>query len=169
MINEDFEIVGLDEGVLRSVAEEIVGMANDVLIQWSRGRDEDGTGTSTAATCAAGALPCGGDGSGIAGHDHGVERAYIDAQLHRGSAYHATDAPVAQPAFDFTAFGGKIAAAITAKGVRFAGWLWIGLAKIGQDEFRVQAGIGEHHGLQIVLEEFLRDSRRFIDVAAADA
>ena len=43
MIDEDFEIVGLDEGVLRSVAEEIVGMTHDELIE-RRGRcDQHGT------------------------------------------------------------------------------------------------------------------------------
>ena len=33
----------------------------------------------------------------------------------------------------------------------------------------MQARVGEDHGLQIVFQEFLGHTRRFIDVAAADA
>src|SRR6267378_1057106 len=73
MIDEDFEIVGLDEGVLRCVAKEIVGMAHDELIERRGGSHQHGAGASAAAASAAGALPGGGDGAGVSGHDDGVE------------------------------------------------------------------------------------------------
>src|SRR6266576_1248326 len=85
MIDEDFQIVGLDESVLGSVAEEIVGMANNELIERRRGGHQHGAGTSSAAARASGALPGGSDGAGISGHDHSIEGAHINAQLERSS------------------------------------------------------------------------------------
>src|SRR5437016_14511156 len=59
MIDEDLEIVGLDESVLGSVAEEIVGMANNELIERRRGGHEHGAGASSEANGADGGLPVG--------------------------------------------------------------------------------------------------------------
>src|SRR5258708_38151913 len=67
MIDEDFQVVGLDEGVLRSVAEEIVGMAHDELIERRGGSNQHGAGASAAAAGAAGGLPGGGGGAGDSG------------------------------------------------------------------------------------------------------
>src|SRR5258708_24578904 len=103
MIDEDFEIVGLDEGVLRSVAEEIVGMAHDELIE-RRGRcDQHGTRASAAAAGAPGALPSGGDGAGIASHDDGIEGADINAKLERAGRNNSPDFSIPEAPFDFTA------------------------------------------------------------------
>ncbi len=55
------------------IAEKIVRMANDELVERRRRSDQNSAGASTAATCSTGALPGGGDGAGIAGHDDGVE------------------------------------------------------------------------------------------------
>src|SRR5947207_15916105 len=96
MIDEDFEIVGLDEGVLRSVAEEIVGMTHDELIE-RRGRcDQHGTRASAAEDGAPGPLPGGGDGAGIAGHEHGVERADVNAEIQRTGRNYAADIYIAE-------------------------------------------------------------------------
>src|SRR6516162_4154140 len=112
MIDQDFQIVWLDEGVLRRVAEEIVGMANDELIEWRRRSHEHRARTSAATPGASGALPGCGDGAGIAGHHHGVQRANIDAQFHSGSRDNAANAPVPKATLDFAALAGKIATAI---------------------------------------------------------
>src|SRR5258708_32312286 len=116
MIDEDFEIVGLDEGVLRSVAEEIVGMAHDELIE-RRGRcHQHGTRASAAAAGAPGPLPGGGDGAGIAGHDDGIEGADINAELERTSRNHSAAFSIAEAAFEFAALGGHVTARGTASG-----------------------------------------------------
>ena len=82
---------------------------------------------------------------------------------------HAADAAVAQAALDFAALAGKVAAAVAADGFGLAGRVRIGLLQIGEDQFGVQAGIGEDHRLQIVFQEFLGDAGGFVDVAAANA
>src|SRR6266567_7308755 len=46
MIDENFQIVRLDEGMLRSVAEKIVGVSNDELVERRRGSHEHGAGAS---------------------------------------------------------------------------------------------------------------------------
>ena len=79
MVDEDFKIIWLDERVLGSVAEKIVRMAHDKLIEWRGGRDQHGAGTSAAASGAPRTLPGSGDGAGVAGHDDGIERADINA------------------------------------------------------------------------------------------
>src|SRR5258707_6487288 len=81
MIDEDFQIVGLDEGVLRRVAEEIVGMAHDELIERRGGSHQHGARASAAAASAARALLCGCDGAGIAGH-----HVWIDVALNNSDA-----------------------------------------------------------------------------------
>src|SRR5438552_71802 len=169
MIDEDLEIVGLDESVLGSVAEEIVGMANNELIERRRGGHQHGAGASPAAAGAAGALPGGGDGAGVSGHDNSIEGADINAQLERAGRNNSADFSLAKAAFDFAALVRQVPAAIAANVFRFSRRLGICVLQIGEEDFRVQARIGEHHGLQISFQEFLRYSRGFVAVEAADA
>ncbi len=169
MIDQDFQIVGLDKGALRCVAEEIVRMANDELIQRRRRSHQHGAGTPASSSRAAGALPRSGDGAGISGHHYNIEGADVNAEFQRAGRNHAADFPVAQAALDFASFVGQIATAIAANGIRLARQLRICLLQIGQKDFRVQPRIGEDHGLQITLQKFLCDARGFIDVTAADS
>src|ERR1700674_590196 len=169
MIDEDFEIVGLNEGVLRRVAEEIVGMAHDELIERRGGSYQHGARASAAAAGTAGALPGSGDGARIAGHYDGIEGADINAELERAGRDDTADFSIAEAAFDFAAFVRQVAATIAANGFWFSRQPGIRLLQISEENFRVQARIGEDHRLQIVFQEFLRGARRFIDVAAADA
>src|SRR5580704_11366376 len=111
MINEDFEIVRLNEGVLGRVAEEIIGMAHDELVEWSGRSDEHGARAAAATASAAGALPGSGDRARVAGHHYGVQRADVDAQFERAGGNDSADAGVAETAFDFAALVRKVAAA----------------------------------------------------------
>ena len=169
MIDQNFEIVGLNESVFRRIAEEIVRMPHDELIERRGRRDQHRARTAAAASSTARALPGSRDGAGIAGHHHGVERSDVDAQFQRARGYHAANSSVAQSALDFAPFAGKISAAIAANRFRLPGQLRIGLLQIRQQQFGVQARIGEDHRLQIVLQEFLRHAGGFIDVAATNA
>src|ERR1700687_3419071 len=169
MIDEDFQIVRLDEGVLRCVAEEIVGMAHDELIERRGGSHQHGARATAAAASASGALPSGGDGARISGHDYGIEGADIDAEFERARRNNSTDFSIAEAAFDFAALVRQVTAAVAANGFRFSRQPGIRLLQISQENFRVEARIGEDHGLQIVFQEFLRHARSFIDVAAANA
>src|SRR5437899_8524348 len=169
MIDAKHEIVGLDERRLGRIAEEIVRVADDELIERRRRGDQHGAGAARAAAGAAGALPGRSDRAGIAGEDGGVERADVDAELERAGRNHAANAALAQAALDLASFARKIAAAIAANRLRLRRRMWIGLFEISQQEFRVQAAVGENNGLQIAFQEFLRHARRLVDVAAANA
>src|SRR5467141_3506929 len=169
MIDEDFQIVWLDEGVLRRVAEEIVGMAHDELIERRGGSHQHGARASAAAASAPSALPGDGDGAWIAGHDDGIEGADINAELKRARRNNSTDFSIAEATFDFAALIRQVAAAVSANGFRFSRQPGIRLLQIGKENLRVQARVREDHGLQIVFQEFLRHARSFVDIAAADA
>src|SRR5215469_17279274 len=108
-------------------------MADDKLIERRRRSDENGAGAPTAASGASRALPGGGDGSGIAGHHHGVERADVDAKFHGGSGDYAADAAFAEAMFDFTPLVGQVAPAIAADRFGLPELLRIGLLQIGEN------------------------------------
>src|SRR5947209_10097009 len=169
MVDQNFEVVRLDESVLRSVAKKIIRIAHDELIEWRRRCHQYRARTAAAAAGAARSLPGGGDGSGMTGHYDGVQRADVDAQFQSAGGYHAANFALTQTAFNFAALQWQVPAAIPAHRLRFAGLRRIGLLQISKKDFGLQSGIGKHHGLQIALEKFLRDTRRFAYVAAANA
>ena len=141
-------------------------------MNWSSGRrggHHYGARSSAAAAGAAGALPGGGDGAGVSGHDAGVERADVDAEFERVGGDDAANAAVAQTAFDFAPFARQIAAAIAANRLGLAGLRAIGLLQISEQKLGVQAAIGEDDGLQLAREEFFGHARGFVHIAAADA
>ena len=127
MVDENFQIVGLDVGMFGRAAEKIFRMLDDELIE-RRGRShEHSAGSAAAASGASRALPGGGDRAGIAGHHAGIERADIDSQFQGAGGDHAANAPLAQAALDFAALAGQIAAAIAANRLSRAGPRRIGL------------------------------------------
>ena len=156
MIDENLEIVRLDERVFGRIAEEIVRVADDELIERRRGSDQHGAGAARAAAGAAGALPGRSDRAGIAGEHGGVERADVDAELERAGRDHTANAALAEAALDLASFTGEVAAAIAANRLRLRRRMWIGLFEISQQEFRVQAAVGENNGLQVAFQKFLR-------------
>src|SRR5690606_12038899 len=83
VVDEDFEIVGVDAGALRRRFKEVVRPLDDVLVHWRRRGDEYGYRGRLTPPRATGALPGRGDRAGVAGQHAGVERADIDAQLQR--------------------------------------------------------------------------------------
>ena len=66
------------------------------------------------AAGAAGLLPGGGDGAGVAAHHADVEPADVDAQLERVGGDHGADRAVAQSLLDGPPLVGQVAAAVAA-------------------------------------------------------
>jgi len=149
--------------VLRRVAEEIVGMAHDELIERRRRGYQNGARASAAASSASGALPGGGDGAGISGHDDGIEGATSMPEFERAGGNDAADFSIAQSRSISRA---RLAGSRRGSREWFSGFpgSWDCLLQIGEENFGVQARVREHHGLQIVLQEFLSYARGFIDV-----
>ncbi len=114
VVDENFQIIGLDVGVLGRAAEKIFRMLDDKLIERRGGGDENRAGSAAAAAGAARTLPGGGNRAGVASHHAGVKRANINSQFQGASGDDAADAPLAQAALDFAAFARQIAAAIAA-------------------------------------------------------
>jgi len=83
-------------------------------------------------------------------------------------SYHSQNAAVAQTAFNLAALSRKIASAITADRLRFAGFSGICLLQISEYHFRVQPGISEDDGLQLPAKDLFRDSCGFVDIATAN-
>ena len=139
---------------------------------WSRGALEatsTAADSALAASGAARALPARGDGAGVSGHHHGVQRADVDAQLQGVGRHHGAYAAVAQPPLDLAALARQVAAAISAH--RFGGdaAAVAGVLEIGHQDLGSQAVVGENQGLQPPLDEFQRHAAGLRDVAAADA
>ncbi len=131
MIDEDFQIVRLDESVFGSIAEKIIWMAHDELIERRRGSHQHRAGASAAPSRAAGALPGGGDRAWITCHDDGIERADINAKFERAGGNHAANFSVAEAALYFAALVRQVAAAIAANRFGFSRKLRIRLLQIG--------------------------------------
>ena len=91
MIDKNFQIVRLDERVLRRAAKEIVGMSHHELIE-ERGRsNQHGARASIPPARASGTLPSGGNRPGITGHHDGVAR----PDVHAGRLAHSGLFPAA--------------------------------------------------------------------------
>ncbi len=120
MAHQNFQVVGVDVRVLGRTVEEVLGMLDDVLIE----RRAGGHQHRQRRGCRRPARPArchdGRDGSGIAGHHHGVERSDVDAQLESVGGDHGADLAIAQFALDLPAFARQIAAAISAHHARRA-------------------------------------------------
>src|SRR5260370_25517718 len=95
MVDEDFEVVRLDESVLRGGAEKIVRVAHHELVERRRRSYQHSARASAAAAGAAGALPGGGDSAGVSCHNDGIERTYIDAGFEPARRNDGTDFPIA--------------------------------------------------------------------------
>src|SRR5580693_4976315 len=114
-----------------SVAEEIIRMAHDKLIEWRRRSDHHRAGASVASASSACPLQRSGDGSGVARHHYRVERSHVDPEFQRARAYDAADAAIAQAALDFAAFIRQISAAVAANCSLLARGLGICFLQIG--------------------------------------
>ena len=139
------------------------------LIERRGGGHEHSAGRPIAAARAPCTLPRGRDRSRITGHHARVQRADINAQFQRIRGDHAAHAPFAKAAFDFAPLSRQISAAIAANRFGFSGLRREGLLQIGEQDFGVQAAIGEDDRLQLAREKFLGHARGFVQVAAANA
>ncbi len=159
MAGQDGQVVRVGQGVLRRTAEEEARVQAEILIQCAWPGHQHRRRAFGAATSAAGLLPGGGDGAGVAGQHGGVERADVDAQFQGVGGYHAAHRAVAQPGLDGPPLQRQVAAAVahhrrhTTCRVGFEIQPDKLIAQIAQQQFHRLAGAGEDDGLHVVGQE----------------
>ena len=107
-------IIGIDDGMLGRLSEEIIGMAGKVLIDRIVAGQENGQAFVVAAACPPGLLPGAGDRAGITGQQDHVERADVDTQLQGVGRGHTPQLAGEQLALDLASLAGQVAAAVGA-------------------------------------------------------
>ncbi len=142
MIQQNFQVIGIDTSVFRRAVEEIFGMLNNVLVERRARRDQHRKRRGLSAPRAARTLPRGRDGAGIAGHHDCVKRTDVHAEFQRIGSHHSANLTVPQFRFNLPALLRQIPAPITAHA--FPGAARMIVFQISQQHFRRQPAVGEH-------------------------
>ena len=169
VVDEDVQVVGVDERVLRRAVEEIRRIAHDELVDRRAARDQHGRRSRRPPAGAAGPLPCRGNRARIASHHADVEGADVDAQLQRIGGNDGADLRFAQPALDFAAAVRQIAATIAADHVRRSRRTVERILQIGREDLHREPALRKDDQLQVVTQELERDTARLGEIRPADA
>jgi hypothetical protein len=158
VVHEDVGVVGIDPRLLRAPAEEVFRVGDDVLVQGRGGGDQYGEGDRAPSPGPARLLPEAGEGAGEAGHDGGVEAAYVYAQLERVGRYDSPYRALSQALLDGPALAREEASPIGAHLDALVPVVGIGqgLGDVGGDELDLEPGSGEEDGLDPCPEELER-------------
>ena len=169
MVEQDEGVVGVDEGALRAGRvgalgpPQVVRVGHDVLVEGAAARHQYGRRRRPTPPSPAGLLPGAGDAAGVAGHNHGVQPANVDAQFQGVGRHDAAHRAVAQTRLDATALGGQVAAPVAADRAVD------GLPQLMEDDLGGQARAGEDGGLHVVGEEAAGEQGRLLGRAAPHA
>ena len=107
-----YGLFGIDDRVLGRLGEEVVGVAQQVLVDRVVAGQQHGQAFVVPAAAAARLLPTAGDRAGVIHQEGHVERADVDAQLERVGGRDAAQVAAEQILLDLAAFIGQVAAAI---------------------------------------------------------
>jgi len=99
MLEVDRVVREVDDRALRLLLEEVLRMAQDVLVQRRVAGDEHGERLALVAPRAAEALPERLPGSRIPHEDRAVDPADVDADLERAGRRDAVELPIFEPVF----------------------------------------------------------------------
>ena len=165
---QDQEVVGVDEGPLGRLAEEVIWVVHDVLVQWAGARNQHSAGDIVPAACPSRLLPGAGDGSGIPAHDAGVQLADVDPQLQGVGRDHAPHLPLSKATLDLPPLLGKVAPPVAANSAISRRTRAQVVHQIGKEELSGGARSGEDDGLDVVLDEVRGHPPRLVDHRAPD-
>src|ERR1700730_19210379 len=107
------EVVGVDQAFVRVGAQEVLGMADDELVERRAGRHEDADRTRPPSRPTE-LLPGRRDGARVADEDRRLEAADVDAELKGVGAHHACDLSTAQAGLDLSTMQGQVPGSIAA-------------------------------------------------------
>ena len=169
MTQQDFEIVGIDVGVLGRTVEEILGMLDDVLIERRAGGHQHRQRRRLPPPGAARALPGGRDRSrDIRPSPRRRAIRYRCPARARWSPRPRGSRRRAACARSRAARGADSRRDSRARSRRE--WPPLaGVLQIREQNFGGQAVVGEHQRLLAALEELARDAPRLVQIAAPDA
>ncbi len=169
VVEQDIEVVGVDQRLLRRLPEEVLRVGDDVLVQRVGRRHHDQKRHAPPPPGAPGLLPGGGDGAGVAAQHAGVELADVDAQLQRVGGHHGGDAPRPQFPLDLTPLGGQVAAAIAPHPARVAQRVADHVLEVAREHLHREPGASEHDVLDARPEQVRGDVAGLWDGPRADA
>src|SRR6267378_4348092 len=117
MGREQQEVVGVDQPFFRVGAEEILGMADDELVEGRARRHEDADG-SRPSTGAAELLPGRRDRAWVTNEHRALQAPDVDAELERVRAHDGGDLSVAKPRLYLSPMQRQITGAVAAYAAR---------------------------------------------------
>ena len=109
---EDVKVVRVQQCIFRRLAQEVIRMGHDVLINGCRGSYIKNNAGILSAACTSGLLPRTGNSAGIAAHDAGIQSTNVNAQLQRIGGYHRINLPCTETTLNLPSFCGQVAAPI---------------------------------------------------------
>src|SRR4030095_4957336 len=89
MADEDMDVIGIDQSLLRRLTKKVFRMIDDILVQWSARCHQHGYRHSTSTPGPAYSLPCRSNGSRISRQDGDIQASDVDAQFQRVRRYDA--------------------------------------------------------------------------------
>jgi hypothetical protein len=168
VVHQDLQVVGVDPALLHRLAEEVVRVLGDVLVEGGRVADEHRHRGPAAATRATGLLPGGGDASRVADQHRGVEAPDVDPQLERVGGDDAEYFSLAQPALDLASLEGQVSASVAADDALGPRLRLERLLQVGDEDLGGEARRGEHDRLQALREEGERNVAGRVEGRAPD-
>src|SRR5574337_1493844 len=115
MCCQNLTVAGIDDSRLVGSIEEVVRVAEKVLIEGVRNRNQDDQGLTPAATHSTTPLPGAGDTSGIADEEAGIQSAYVDPKFQGRGGHDPCQLFGEQPSLDRPAFVSRKACSIGSK------------------------------------------------------
>ena len=155
---QDVQVVRVDERVFRRRVKKVVGITRDKLIDRRTRRHQHRRRSPRPSPRAARSLPCGGDGSRVAGHNRHVEGTDVDAELQRAGGHHAPYVPIPQTTFNLTPSQWEISPAVSTNDLRSAGRSGKRVLHVRRQNFGGQPALREHDDLQATLQKFDGDT-----------
>ena len=146
VVEQDVQVVGVDQRLFAALAEKIVRVRNDVLVEGGRRCDHDHQRFAIAPARAPGLLPGAGDGAGIAAQKAGLQLADVDAQFQCVGRRHDSDFARAQRALNFAPLRGQIAAAVAAHAAGKAVGGTGAFLEVPGDDLHLNPAFAKHDG-----------------------
>ncbi len=165
---QEQQVVGVDQPLLGVGAQEVLGVADDELVERrARGHEDPDRAGSTSGP--AELLPGGGDGPRVADQDGGLQAADVDAELERVGAHHAGDLSAAQAGLDLAPPQRQVARAVAADPLAGVESRRQRLLQVGEHHLDLKPAAAEDDGLYALADPGRRDASRLEHRAAPHA